>query len=310
MWSAIWQQSSSAWGIARLMQKLRFVLIGAALTASISVWSAASPVSLPSQVPGSDQITAAIERSNAALRGYEKALADAKQRLEALQQRIPNEQSPERRAALTRIEETRTEIAVLEWKIDQTKRDIAENEARLKEALTVEAYYGRRPGVGEMAARRDAFESEYSDLLRKMRSAATNGQSGLRLWTEFCERWGVSNLPDFPAALTWQNTGPVITKCVTCGGRGTCPTCQGKGEVNKRCDRCGGTCYIHVSCAECNGTGHIGYSNCPYCRGTGRKDLYRCPYCYNGSVSVPCDRCKGTGRCPQCNGTKAQRLYP
>lgn len=105
---------------------------------------------------------------------------------------------------------------------------------------------------------------------------------------------------------------PIYEKCPSCNGKGDfdcddciCQECEGEGKVS--CPRCTNG---YVPCGFCNSTGKISkkfifsYSApCPKCEGRGKLSCTNC----NGSVSVVCSQCNGTGRmasCSKCNGTK------
>lgn len=121
----------------------------------------------------------------------------------------------------------------------------------------------------------------------------------------------------------------LVHACDVCNGKLkiTCPTCQGKGAVEKKrvCPDCNGvdskkpcpTCKGRgkTKCDLCNGKGKWrprlrgfrGRSiNCPKCGGTG---ALTCPDC-GGTGEWVCRTCKGTGFivesivCPDCNGAK------
>jgi len=78
--------------------------------------------------------------------------------------------------------------------------------------------------------------------------------------------------------------------CVRCGGRGTaiCEECNSGYET---CTKCGGKGYAGGDengpkvCDQCGGNGHITHGNC------------------GGTGIVPCQGCRGSGKCEACGGT-------
>ena len=78
--------------------------------------------------------------------------------------------------------------------------------------------------------------------------------------------------------------------CVRCGGRGTaiCEECNSGYET---CTKCGGAGYAGGDengpkvCDQCGGNGHITHGNC------------------GGTGIVPCQGCRGSGKCNACGGT-------
>ncbi|MHA1785816.1 MAG: leucine-rich repeat domain-containing protein [Candidatus Helarchaeota archaeon] len=94
--------------------------------------------------------------------------------------------------------------------------------------------------------------------------------------------------------------------CQKCNGKKICISCEGKGFYYPKCKRCRGTGVIHGDFyVSYSGSDYerlikdTGYGNtCPTCGGTGY---------YKGTVfqekRIECEVCKGTGKCPQCNGT-------
>ena len=78
--------------------------------------------------------------------------------------------------------------------------------------------------------------------------------------------------------------------CVRCGGRGTaiCEECNSGYET---CTKCGGEGYAGGDengpkvCDQCGGNGHITHGNC------------------GGTGIVPCQGCRGSGKCEACGGT-------
>ena len=87
-------------------------------------------------------------------------------------------------------------------------------------------------------------------------------------------------------------------KCETCSGETHvyCKKCYGLGA--ETCDMC---CYRGGDCYGCDGDGTASdhfYNKCDYCLAT--YAVYNCPY----NVQKTCERCKGTGKCPFCDGTR------
>ena len=87
--------------------------------------------------------------------------------------------------------------------------------------------------------------------------------------------------------------------CSVCQGSGICARCDGRGtaiceECNsgyETCTKCGGKGYAGGDengpkvCDQCGGNGHITHGNC------------------GGTGIVPCQGCRGSGKCEACGGT-------
>jgi len=87
-----------------------------------------------------------------------------------------------------------------------------------------------------------------------------------------------------------------------------CPVCNGqvKYEEQKQCEACQGRGTIEKKCETCHGDG---MRACPTCHGRGGTD---CPYCTNGVRHVNgqlqnCSCNKGLITCSTCNGSKTVR---
>ncbi|MEM2979869.1 MAG: hypothetical protein QW385_00645 [Thermoproteota archaeon] len=87
------------------------------------------------------------------------------------------------------------------------------------------------------------------------------------------------------------------SKCKRCDGKGTCPKCNGTGEMI--CPACGGKgiyrvneegFWWHYGCADCGGSGVTKYAG----------DIPR--VLSRGRGKLTCTECKGNGFCPDCGG--------
>lgn len=92
--------------------------------------------------------------------------------------------------------------------------------------------------------------------------------------------------------------------CHSCNETGECRHCDGTGEED--CDDCDGNGWVWVDCRACNGTGRYTLRNgydveCRACRGSGHHHKEDCWTC-NGTGSVDCHVCDGSGKCTKCGG--------
>lgn len=92
--------------------------------------------------------------------------------------------------------------------------------------------------------------------------------------------------------------------CYSCNQSGECRHCYGTGEED--CDDCDGDGWVWDDCRACNGTGRYTLRNgydveCRVCHGSGHHHKEDCWTC-NGTGSVDCHVCDGSGQCQKCGG--------
>lgn len=92
--------------------------------------------------------------------------------------------------------------------------------------------------------------------------------------------------------------------CHSCNESGECRYCDGTGEED--CDDCDGDGWVWDDCRACNGTGRYTLRNgydveCRVCHGSGHHHKEDCWTC-NGTGSVDCHVCDGSGLCEKCGG--------
>lgn len=92
--------------------------------------------------------------------------------------------------------------------------------------------------------------------------------------------------------------------CYSCNQSGECRHCDGTGEED--CDDCDGDGWVWDDCRACNGTGRYTLRNgydveCKVCHGSGHHHKEDCWTC-NGTGSVDCHVCDGSGQCQKCGG--------
>ncbi len=93
---------------------------------------------------------------------------------------------------------------------------------------------------------------------------------------------GAKVCPHCNRGYCWRCGGSGYQNCFGCGGRRTCPTCNGKRRDYIASYTGDGGSY--VDCAGCHGSGQ-----CWMCNGSGKE---KCPYCDNGK----CSYCHGDYR--------------
>ena len=87
--------------------------------------------------------------------------------------------------------------------------------------------------------------------------------------------------------------------CPSCGGSGSCRSCNGSGRIT--CPACNGMGTEKQVCNVCGGSGQYQGNVCNTCNGSGIITA-TCSYC-NGAGTKSCSDCNGTGVCRACNGT-------
>lgn len=117
--------------------------------------------------------------------------------------------------------------------------------------------------------RRDIFSDLFGEGRGRTRSRRTKAPRGenLRVKVDL-------SLEEVAEGTTKKIKVRRLEKCEECGGEGgeteTCPTCQGRGEVQSRQSGLFGQ-FISVSeCPTCRGTGKRIKNPCSYCHGEGR----------------------------------------